>query len=81
MLGFEDYGNYEDIKQVADHNLTFLIRSFCVPKWKFPIGYFLVKKSTKPDLLVKLINYAVIFVRGCGLIPKLLVCDQSTTNR
>jgi hypothetical protein len=49
-------------------------------KWKFPIAYFLTQSTINKTILKNVIDVLNNLI-DVGLCPKLIVCDQGTTNQ
>lgn len=50
-------------------------------QWKFPIAYYLAHSGVNKNILKELIIDIVKKLFDVGLCPKLIVCDQSTSNQ
>jgi hypothetical protein len=78
--GFQDLGTYGRINKSANCVLVFLA-SDIYSQWKFPVAYYLsnsgVNKEILKDLIVDILNKLF----DIGLSPKLIVCDQGTSNQ
>ena len=50
-------------------------------QWKFPIAYYLTHSTVNKIILKNLIIDVLNKLIDVGLCPKLIVCDQGTTNQ
>lgn len=69
-----------DINKRANSALTFMVKSM-KSGFKQAIGYFFNNSSSNSSRIQTLVKQAVKLVSDTGLIPKLIVCDQSSVNR
>lgn len=78
--GFEDLGHYGRTDKSANCVLVFMARGIYSP-WKFPIAYFLGHSGVDKIMLKKLIIDILQKLFEVGLCPKIIVCDQGTSNQ
>lgn len=78
--GFQDLGSYGRSNKSANCVLVFMARGI-YSKWKFPIAYFLTHSTINKTILKNLIIDVLNNLIDVGLCPKLIVCDQGTTNQ
>lgn len=78
--GFQDLGTYGRINKSANCVLVFMARGIYT-QWKFPIAYYLAHSGVNKNILKELIIDIVKKIFDVGLCPKLIVCDQSTSNQ
>lgn len=89
IVGFEDFAESkivqpeivrtDDVPNIADHSLTFLIRGL-KSAWKYPAAFYFVDSATKTEQLVQCISTILGRIIDVGLIPLITVCDQARTN-
>lgn len=77
--GFEDFGSLGKTSRLANHALVFMVRGL-IGKWKQPLGYFLLRDTTTADKLQPLLEECLQKVKAIGLQPKVVVCDQDSSN-
>ncbi|KAK9675009.1 Transposase protein [Popillia japonica] len=78
--GFEDYGKeFGRTKNVGTDALVFLLRGIHEP-WKFPLCYFISNSSSNKFRLKNILLAAIEETMNIGLVPKVVVCDQASTN-
>ena len=80
VIGYEDLGNGERTPNIANYASVFMIRSI-QGSWKQSIGYFLTSGPMTADIIVEKLLECISHVRDCGLIPKVIICDQGPSNR
>lgn len=78
--GFEDLGKGERTQKIAKYVLVFLARGI-YSNWKLPLCYFLSNTNIKAEKLQTLIRIIINKLFDAGLLPKVTVCDQVTTNQ
>ena len=78
--GFEDSGNLEQTRYIANHATAFMVRGLA-SKWKQPVGYFLSSGPTKSKHLQSLTQKCIDKVDRTGLNTVALVCDQGSSNQ
>lgn len=77
--GFEDLGKIGRSSILATQALVFLVRGL-FHKWKFPLAFYLTKGATG-SILKTILEEVVDELRNIGFDPKLVVCDQASSNR
>ena len=77
--GFEDFGGGERSNLESKYALVFVARGV-YNNWKIPLAYFLSNKGVDSDKLIMIIKSVINKLFDCGLLPKVCVCDQATTN-
>ncbi|XP_060845172.1 uncharacterized protein LOC132924740 [Rhopalosiphum padi] len=78
--GFQDLGTYGRMNKTANCVLVFLARGI-YSQWKFPIAYYLSNSGVNKEILKNLIVDILNKLFDIGLSPKLIVCDQGTSNQ
>lgn len=78
--GFQDLGDLGRTNAYASEALVFMVSGLC-NRWKIPIAYFLSANSTKAEYLKILLLTCIKKLKECGLIVKVVVCDQGSGNR
>lgn len=80
--GFETKLYHEDtnLQQLASNALTVMIKSI-KSGFKQAIGYFFNVSSTTASRLHTIVQKGLSLITKTGFIPKMLVCDQNSTNR
>ena len=77
--GFQDLGHLGRKPITANYALVFMIRGFY--NWKFPVSYFLSHSGVKHENLCILLQELIALLEQAGLDPKMIVCDQGSSNR
>lgn len=78
--GLEDQGHLGRKPLAANYVLVFMIRGiYC--NWKFPVSYFLSNSGVKHENLCILIKELIALLEQADLEPKMIVCDQGSSNR
>lgn len=77
--GFEDFGNGERNGKEAKYALVFIARGLYI-NWKIPVAYFLGSRTIESSKLKTIIENVISKLFESGLLPKVTVCDQATTN-
>ena len=80
VLGYEDLGNDERSEKIASYATVFMVRSI-QGSWKQPIGYFLTSGPMISLVIAEKLKLAIKHVKECGLVPKIVTCDQGPSNR
>lgn len=78
--GLEDLGHLGRFPKNANYALVFMARGIYTA-WKLPLAYFLSNSGVKCADLCLLIKEVLIKVIDAGLLPKIIVCDQGTSNQ
>ena len=79
-VGYQDLGDDNNDRNIANHATVYMIRSI-FGTWKQPVGYFLTAGPMKSNvILIKLKEY-IQHMKDCGLIPTIVICDQGPSNR
>lgn len=78
--GFEDLGGNHRSNKVAKYALVFLVRGL-YGRWKLPVAYFLSNSNVKAENLQLLLKAVINKLFEHGVLPKVVVCDQATTNQ
>lgn len=78
--GFQDLGPYGRTNMSANCVLIFMARGI-YSSWKFPVTYYFAHSSVNKDILKDLIIDIINKLIDVGLCPKIIVCDQGTSNQ
>jgi hypothetical protein len=78
--GYEDCAHLGRSTKIANSALVFMVKGLC-GKWKQPIGYFLSSNATSAEKLKALVTSAVEKLVNIGLIVRVVICDQGSTNQ
>lgn len=78
--GFEDLGGNRRCNKIAKNCLVFLIRGL-YGQWKLPVAYFLSHTNVKAENLELLLKAIINKLFDTGVLPKVVVCDQASTNQ
>ena len=49
--------------------------------WKQPVGYFLTSGPMISIVIAEKLKLAIKHVNDCGLVSKIVTCDQGSSNR
>ncbi|KAE9522538.1 hypothetical protein AGLY_017059 [Aphis glycines] len=83
FYGYEDFGSdiFEDLKTLKQGNqvLVVMVKSLIL-SWKQILGFFIVNGSVTGDRLKCIVEYTITKLNECGLIPKVIICDQGSNN-
>ena len=80
IVGYENFGDLGTGKDLANSALVFMVKGL-YGKWKQPIGYFL-SHNTAPGVKLKtLVMSAIEKLSNIGLIVRVVICDQGSTNQ
>ncbi|CAI6345839.1 unnamed protein product [Macrosiphum euphorbiae] len=83
FYGYEDFGSeiFEDLKTLKHGNqvLVVMVKSLTLP-WKQILGFFIASGSVAGDRLKCIVEYTITKLSECGLIPKVVICDQGSNN-
>ena len=80
VVGYQDLGDNNNHRNIANHATVFMIRSI-FGTWKQPVGYFLTAGPMKSDVILIKLKECIQHMKECGLIPKIVICDQGPSNR
>ena len=80
VKGFEDLGDGERTNVVASYVTVFMIKSI-FGSWKQPVGYFVTSGVMTADVISSKLYKCIDICFDCGLIPKVIICDQGPSNR
>ena len=78
--GFENFGDLDQSKYMATHELVFMVRGLS-SKWKQPVRYFLSSGPITGKMLQSLIRSCIDKLAKIGLSLNALICDQGSNNR
>ena len=78
--GLHNTGDGEISKYIANYVTVFMIKSLS-GTWKQPVGYFFTSGVMPADLIIVKLKQCIDRVINCGLMPKLMICDQGPSNR
>jgi hypothetical protein len=76
--GFEDLGSQGRTNNIANHALVFMLHGLC-KRWKQPVAYYLIHRSTKGEMLVNFLMEVCDACRIAGLEVVAIVCDMVPT--
>jgi len=83
FTGFEDYGSniFENQSSLKHGNqaLVIMIKSLVLP-WKQILGFFVSCGPVSGDRLKQIMIHTIQKLIECGLIPKVIICDQGSNN-
>lgn len=83
FYGNKDFGYdiIEDLKTLKYGNqvLVVMVKSLTL-SWKQILGFFIRSGSVTGDLLKWIVKYTITKLNECGLIPKVVICDQGSNN-
>lgn len=83
FYGFEDFGSdiFDNLSTLKHGKqvLVIMIKSILLP-WKQVLGYFISSKSVTGVQLKYILTYTIEKLNNCGLIPKVIICDQGSNN-
>lgn len=79
IIGFEDYGDGQQLQNIADHVLVVMVRGL-KKKFKQPVLYSFCHGTTKSPYLKNILKRVIREVRKTGLNVLCTVCDQGTSN-
>ena len=65
--GFEDLGRHGRTSNIANHALVFMLRGLR-KRWKQLIAYYLIRRSTKGDMLVDFLMEVLDACHNAGLV-------------
>jgi hypothetical protein len=77
--GFEDMGSWGRTCNIANHALNFMVHGLH-RKWKQPVAYYLSRRSSKAEMLVKFLNKVLGACQNDRLHVVTTVCDMGTNN-
>jgi hypothetical protein len=77
--GFEDLGSHGRKRFVANHALVFMLHGLH-KKWKQPVAYYLVRGSTKGQMLGEFLMEVLGACHDAGLEVVATVCDMAANN-
>lgn len=77
--GYEDFGDGDRNKKEAKYALVFIARGIYA-NWKIPIAYFLSATTVDSVKLKIIIDSVINKLFDSGLLPKVIVCDQASSN-
>ena len=80
VIVFEDLGNGERSDKLATYATVFMVRSI-FGSWKQSVGYFLTSGPMNSTVITSKLKECIEKVVNCGLIPKVVICDQGPNNR
>ena len=80
VVGYEDIGDGVRSDKVASYATVFMVRGI-FGTWKQPVGYFLTSGTMSAEISKQKLEQCLSHVRRCGLIPKVVICDQGPSNR
>lgn len=82
ILGFPTKLPDKDLQtDVSASSVLVVMVKGLVLGFKQSVGYFFSRNGFKSDDLYSIIVRAIDFINEAGLIPKILICDQNSTNR
>ncbi len=77
--GFEEFDPEDKTEYIANHAGVFIVKGI-TKKWKLPVAYNMSSGPVKADKLKEMVITCIKQVKGIGLIPILIICDQGSNN-
>jgi Transposase protein. len=73
--GFEDLESHGRTSNIANHAPVFMLHGLR-KKWKRPVSFYLIRGSTKGEMLVNFLMEALDASHNAGLVVVATVCDM-----
>ena len=77
--GSEDLGSHGRTSSIANRALVFVLRGLC-KRWKQPVAYYLIRGSTKREMLVNFLLEVLDACHNAGLVVVATMCGMGANN-